>query len=40
MAAGRREEALTAAEAAAERYGQKGNRPSLERAREVAAELA
>jgi tetratricopeptide (TPR) repeat protein len=39
-AAGRREEALTAVEAAAGRYEQKGNRPSLERAREVAAELA
>jgi predicted ATPase/class 3 adenylate cyclase len=39
-AAGRREEALTAVEAAAERYEHKGNRPSLERAREVAAELA
>ena len=39
-AAGRREEALTAAEAAAERYEQKGNRPSLERARKVAGDLA
>jgi tetratricopeptide (TPR) repeat protein len=39
-AAGRQEEALTAVEAAAERYEQKGNRPSLERARVVAAELA
>jgi ATP/maltotriose-dependent transcriptional regulator MalT len=39
-AAGRREEALAAARAAAERYEQKGNRPSLERARAVAAELA
>jgi predicted ATPase/class 3 adenylate cyclase len=39
-AAGRREEALAAADAAARRYEQKGNRPSLERARELASELA
>jgi predicted ATPase/class 3 adenylate cyclase len=39
-ATGRREEALVAAEAAAERYEQKGNRPSLERARRLAGELA
>jgi predicted ATPase/class 3 adenylate cyclase len=38
--AGRREEAHAAAEAAAERYKQKGNRPSLARACEVAGELA
>ncbi|MDQ2910267.1 MAG: adenylate/guanylate cyclase domain-containing protein [Actinomycetota bacterium] len=39
-AGGRREEALAAAEGAAKRYEQKGNRPSLERAREVERELA
>jgi tetratricopeptide (TPR) repeat protein len=39
-AAERREEALAAAEAAAERYERKGNLPSLERARELARELA
>jgi predicted ATPase/class 3 adenylate cyclase len=38
--AGRREEALAAAEDAARRYEQKRNLPSLERAREMATELA
>jgi tetratricopeptide (TPR) repeat protein len=38
--AGRREEALKAAESAAARFEQKGNRPSLDRARETAGELA
>ena len=39
-AGGRREEALAAAKAAVERYEQKGNRPSLERARALAGDLA